>query len=206
VARDKEKVLIIAEKLNEKGKLTIHGSDRSHVRPNQDEKGHKAIVWGNKLMNYEKKEIGARHIFTIFPPKPNYIPTSSPALNRESDQIIQAKSLAPFILVFFAIPQKGVKVSLSLGINIDRLEKIPDDLLGYGLFPMRIHDILWCAYRTKGLVWPKVSQAFYTDGYDVPFVLGEEPGRYTLEVHQPVYSLVENKFSITINKIGDKLM
>lgn len=180
------------------GKLNIHGCGiatfRSHKRP----KDHSLIIKGNSLLDKEKKIVGARHLLSAFIKKPFYLP-NSPAFKRKSDYSIKAnEELAPFIIMFFAIPQSqtGLKINFNFSLPLDEMNKIPGDMLGGDLFPLRYHDIFWFAYRTKHINWPKNTLICYDDGYKVPVFVVIGKGQLKLKYRMPEYLLKDGQFTI----------
>lgn len=173
------------------GKISLHGRGITAIRNNNNPKDHKLIIKGNKLLNKERTEVGARHLFTAFLKEPDYLPKNSPALNRQSDYSMQYNNeLRPFVLVFYAIPQQGISVDFQFSLQIDEMDNVPDDFLGMHGFGLKYHDVIWFAYRTKNMdKWPKYTHFSYQDGYSVPIFVGTGPQEFRLEFRQPKYIL-----------------
>lgn len=194
--------LIGVEAIGE-GKVSLHGSGIVSIRPNDDPKGHKLRVNGNYLKDDKKKAIGLRHLFTVLMKKPKHQPETSQLVNRPSDYCIEANEvLKPTILVFFAVPQKGVTVNFEFSISMDDLVNGPNDFRGFGLFGLRYHDVIWFAYRTRYMeAWPKQAHICYLDGFTFPIFVGIAPGIFRLEYRQPEYSLDDNKLTIECHQV-----
>lgn len=191
--------LEFADKVGD-GKISIHGTGMTAIRPHLDQRSRKIIIKGNKLLNLDKNEIGARHLFTTFIKEPLYIPTNSPVFNRQSDYIIKSsEELKPLVLVFFAIPQKSLTINFHMSINTDLLNNIPDDFLGTVIISLKYHDVFCFAYRTKHMEkWPKYSHYIYSDGYLCPLFIGMEPGRFGIEIRMPKYQINQNNLSLEV--------
>jgi hypothetical protein len=153
------------------GKVSFHGSGMVAVRPDDDARGHRLIVKGHHLLNKKEGSAGVRHLFTIFMKEPGYEPETSHLYNRKSDYCIEAKEeLKPVIMMFFAVPQKGIKLSFQFNFHIDDLVEVPNAVLGLHGFGLRYHDVFWLAYRTKHMEkWPKYAHVCYHDGFTFPF-------------------------------------
>jgi hypothetical protein len=183
----------------ESGKLSIHGSGMCAFRSNDNTENRPLIIKGNKLLDLEKKESGARHLLTAFPREPYFLPIS-PAFNRSSDYSISTSRLRPFAIIFFAIPQtqKDLQVTFQSNFHIDDIESIPPEM-GWGAMRLKFHDVFWLVYRTKHMEkWPKKSQVIYGDGFVVPFFIGTGAGQFRLELKMPEYKLEENCLTVTV--------
>ncbi|MFA5840514.1 MAG: hypothetical protein WC890_07730 [Candidatus Margulisiibacteriota bacterium] len=199
----KENILEVVESPG-KGKISFHGSGQAHYKVNDVSNSAYFRVNGNILFDTDKNTVGARHLFTAFIKKPEYIPDKSKAFNRKHDHSFKADKIKPVIFVFFAVPQKGLNISFQLGFQCDDMESMPSDFLGCGMLPMRIHDIIWFAYRTKYLDdWPKYNHVSYSDGYKVPLFIGQADHSMRVELHSPMYSLDNNNFNINLNSQSD---
>lgn len=182
-----------------KGKISFHGSGRTHFKIHGMPNIPHLILNGNILYNKEQERIGARHLLTVFIKKPEYKPDNSPVFNRKHDQLFRTDKLKPTIFIFFAIPQKRLHISFNFGLQVKDMENIPNDILGYGLFPMRLHVIFWLAYRTKHLNdWPKYNYASFSDGYKVPLFIGQANHSMRVELCNPIYSLNEDNLHISL--------
>ena len=152
-----------------------------------------------KLLDLDKNEIGARHLFTAFPKEPSFQPTS-PLFNRPSDYPINTPKLEPFVIIFFAIPktQKGLELEFQSNFSIDDIETIPP-VGGWGVIELKLHNVFWYIYRTKHMnKWPKKSQIIFHDGCVVPFFIGTGVCQFRLELRNPKYHLSGNKLLVKI--------
>lgn len=153
------------------GKLSLHGSGMTAVRAHDNPKGHQLIVKGNHLR--KDFDLGVRHLFTAFTRRPHYLPERSPAFNRSSDYAMHAnEELRPFILFFLAVPLVVTQVEIDVLFPQEVLGDVPGDILGVQSFELRFHRIVWYAYRTKHLSWPRDSYFCYGDGYSIPLFVG----------------------------------
>lgn len=181
----------------EEGKLSIHGagmgSFRSHDKPNI----RPIIIKGNKLLDLGKSESGARHLLTAFMKEPLFLP-NSPALNRQSDYLINSsEKMGPFIVIFFAVPKtiKGLKLSIMPAFNVDDIDIPPRG--GFGIISLKYHDVIWYVYQTHNMEkWPKKYHISFYDGFFVPVIIGTKPGKFRLEFRKPIYELKNNEFTI----------
>lgn len=183
----------------ETGKLSIHGSGMCAFRPHDDMDNRPLLIKGNKLLDSEKNESGARHLFTVFPKEPSCLP-NSPAFNRLSDYSINTSKLEPYVIIFFAIPQTqcGLRVNFQTSFNINDLESVPPKG-GWGVIPLKFHDIFWFVYRTKYMEkWPKKSQIIYNDGFVVPFFIGTDVEKFRLEMRMPEYTLDKGCLTVKV--------
>lgn len=183
------------------GKISIHGSGIASIRPHLDPHNRQIIIKGNKLLNQEKNERGVRHLFTSFIKEPSYIPLNSPVFNRLSDFIMKYNGeLRPFVLVFLAIPQTNLELSFQISIDIDFLNRIPDDMfLGHANISLRYHNVYCYAYRTINMEkWPKYSHYVYSDGYVFPIFIGIEPNLLIVYARMPTYQIEQNILSIEV--------
>lgn len=182
-----------------KEKVSFHASGMVAIRPNNDPNGrHRLIVNGSHLMDKGRGIIGVRHLFTVLMKEPRYEPETSPLSNRESDYCLKANEvLKPSVLMFFAVPQKGIRVNFKFNIPSDDLINVPNDLLGMHNFGLRYHDVFWFAYRTRHMEkWPQKSHVCYLDGFTFPILIGVAPGVFRIEYRLPHYSLDKNKLGI----------
>lgn len=194
--------LAIVNPLENDGKLSVHGTGMTTYRAHSDNKGHQLIVKGNFLLNKESDKLGVRHLFTSFFQDPNFIPVSSPALNRESDYLLKSdKKIKPFVMTFFAVPTKKMSVEVNASFHVKDLESIPPET-GWGGFNLRYHTIVWFYYRTKHMdAWPQNTHICYYDGFEVPFFIGTGQGASRLEIRHPTYTLTDNNLTISIPMI-----
>lgn len=177
------------------GKLSLHGTGMVALRKHDDPTSRQLVIKGNLLK--EGRELRARHLFTVFPKEPFYLPANSPAFNRASDYSIQAnEDLRPFVLVFFAVPRMATEINFQFSLKNDQMVNIPNDILGMHSFALRYHHVVWFAYRTKHLVWPKYSHYCYGDGYWFPVFIGTSKEAFNIELRQPKYSLDGTKLTI----------
>ncbi len=182
------------------GKLSIHGSGIAAFRAHNEPQGHRLRIKGNQLFNAEKKESGARHLFTFFSKKPIEAVESSPPYNRRSDYIMETREHEPWVTLFFALPQVlgGLQTSFQIGFSMDDLKNIPPRS-GGGHFNLLHHDVFWFTYETKHMEdWPKKNQVFYYDGFLTPVIIGTDRGMYRLELRPPKYSLIGNSLSVEV--------
>lgn len=173
----------------EDGHVSFHGSGNAHIRSGNEI--YKLNIQGQHLLKPEQNEISLRHLFTLFPKKPEHIPASA-ALNRKSDQVItSSKPLKPFAVVAFALPRVGLNLNLQMSFDIGDLE--PEDIpgvMGIHLFPLIHHDILLIFYRTKNMnVWPKKNMLQYLDGIYVPIFIGQPERKINVEFRMPKYEI-----------------
>lgn len=181
------------------GKLSIHKDGMCAFRAHNDSKNRPLIIKGNKLMDAENNECGARHLFTIFSKEPSFSPGSA-LFNRETDYPINTEKMEPYVAIFFAIPQtqKGLQVNFQTSFNIDDLDNIPPKG-GWGIIELKHHDVFWYIYRTKHMEkWPKKNQVIYNDGFTVPFFIGTGECQFRLELRMPKYLLNDNNLSVQI--------
>lgn len=182
------------------GKLSIHGSGITAFRAHNTPGEHQLRIKGSQLLNVEKGQIGARHLFTFFSKKPVNAQVDSPPFNRRSDYVIDTKEFEPSVTLFFAIPQVpgGLQSSFQVSFSMDDLKTIPPSG-GGGHFNLLHHDIFWYTYTTKYMDdWPRKNQVFYYDGFLVPIMIGTGRGAYRLELRMPQYSLQGNLLSIIV--------
>ncbi|MEF3691703.1 MAG: hypothetical protein V3574_01435 [Candidatus Moraniibacteriota bacterium] len=184
------------------GHLSFHGSGQVHVKSG-DEK-YKLSIKGQHLLKREENDISLRHLFTLFPKKPEYIPISE-ALNRKSDQVVNSsESLKPFVAVAFALPRMGLKLNFMMSFNIDELENIPGGVLGTHLFPLVHHDIFMVFYRTKFMdEWPKRTMLQYLDGVTVPMFIGKPEKMLNVQYRIPKFDLKGNELSIELPSVAE---
>lgn len=180
------------------GHLSFHGSGQVHVRSGDDE--YKLVIDGQHILKSEKNDISLRHLFTLFPKKPEHIPTSV-ALNRKSDQLINSKKpLKPFAVIAFALPRVGYNLSFQMSFDIDDLE--PEDIpgiMGTHIFPLIHHDIFLIFYRTKNMnEWPKRNMLQYLDGIAVPVFIGQHERKIRVEFRMPKYAILDGELKIEL--------
>ncbi len=199
VKQDGQVGLAIVNPLENEGKLSIHGTGMATYRAHSNNKGHQLIVKGNFLLNQGLDKIGVRHLFTSFFQEPNYIPTSSLALNRQTDYLLKSdKELRPFVMTFFAVPTRKMSVEVNAGFHVDDLESVPPET-GWGGFNLLHHTIVWFYYRTKHMDdWPKNTHICYYDGFEVPFFIGTGKGSCRLEIRHPTYKFENDNLSISM--------
>lgn len=178
------------------GKLSLHGSGVTHVRPHGSSRANEFSIRGNELMNKDGERLGARHLMTIFLSEPKHR-AGSPALARQSDCIISTTQWSPVVVVFWAVPAtRPITVKIKGSFHVDDMEEDPPNG-GFGAFTMTHHAIVWFAYQTKHMDrWPFNSQACYSDGHTVPLFIGAGTGQMVLEGRQPTYSLIDNILTI----------
>lgn len=182
---------------DKEGHLSFHGHGQVHVK-NKNEKYQLAIP-GQHLLKLAENDISLRHLFTLFPKKPEYIPNSK-ALNRRSDQLVQSNQpLKPFVVVAFALPRVGLELNFQMGMQIDDMENISGDFLGMHLFPLVHHDIFLFFYRTKNMdEWAKRTMLQYFDGVHVPVFIGKPEKSLYVEFRLPKFNLEDKKLQIQL--------
>lgn len=180
------------------GKLSLHGSGITHVRPHNSYGTNEFTISGAALKDPNGEALGVRHLVTLFISEPNHIP-SSPANARKSDYTITTATKQPYILVFWAVPLQSIDIiKINYSFHVDDIESVPPDA-GWGGFSLLNHGIIWLAYRTKHMSsWPISTQACYLDGSLVPMFIGTGVGTYRLELKQPRYLLTGNELEISL--------
>lgn len=186
-------------KLNQdkEGHLSFHGSGQVHVK-NKDEK-YQLPINGQYLLKPDENNISLRHLFTLFPKKPEYIPASE-VLKRKSDQVAKSsESLKPFVIIAFALPRVGLNLNFTMGFNVDDLETIPGGMLGIHSFSLIHHDIFMIFYRTKFMNnWPKKTMLQYLDGVTVPIFIGESERMISVQFRRPSFNLNNKDLEIKL--------
>lgn len=180
------------------GKLSLHGSGVTHVKPYDSSRPNEFSIRGNVLRSLEGNTLSVRHLVTIFLSEPKHKPNSPPGARR-SDGVITTKHWHPYVLVLWAVPAaKPMTVSVSHAFHEDDLEEVPPNA-GWGAFTMALHSIVWFAYRTKYMErWPRNTHACYSDGHTVPLIFGTGPGQFRLEYRRPNYTLTDDRLSIAL--------
>ena len=175
-------------------KLSIHGSGMAKIAPNI----HELVVHGSILLDRSKKMIGARHLFTAQLAKPFVLPRS-PALERKGDYVIKTGALAPFVVIFFAIPRvKTLTRAIQIRLCTNDLETVPPSS-GGGTFELVLHQVFWLAYRTKHMEeWPESTHVCYHDGCVAPVLIGEGGRMVRMELRTPVYEVSEAQVSVKL--------
>ena len=186
---------------DEDGHLSFHGSGQAHVRSKSNTK--KLVIRGHHLLKPESKELSLRHLFTVMPKQPDYVPLS-PALALKGDQLIKSiKPIRPFVAVAFALPKKGLKLNFQGSMHIDEMEEIPGAFLGNSVFPLIHHDIFIFFYYTKHMEsWPKRNMLQYLDGILVPVFKGRPNRAIQADFIVPEYRLDGNTLTINLNMSG----
>lgn len=182
---------------DKEGHISFHGHGQVHIK--ERDEPYKLPVLGQHLLKIEGKDIGLRHLFTIFPKKPSFLPPSQ-ALNRNSDQLIKSNEiLRPFVMVAFALPRKGFRLNFHMSFDIEDLETIPGGMLGFHSFPLLHHGVFVILYRTKNMNdWPKRSMLQYLDGITVPLFFGKPDRMISVQFRQTSFSLAESDLNITL--------
>lgn len=180
------------------GKLSLHGSGVTHVRPYERSGTNGISIRGNELRSRDGDRLGARHLMTILPSEPKHRPNSPPGA-RQSDGVITTKYWHPYVIIFWAVPaSQPLTVNIQSSFEVDDLEEVPPNS-GWGGFSMVHHSIVFFAYRTKHMErWPLNSQAFYSDGHTVPMVVGTGVGKFRVEYRVPTYTLTNDILSIQL--------
>lgn len=158
------------------GHLSIHKSGQTRITSSEGDE--KLIINGNYLFDRDKKSAGIRHLFTLFSKKVETEPVSG-AGARKSDFIIEShKPLRPFVLVAIAIPNPVTEINFQPSFNIEDLDEIPGDIMGFINVSLVYHDVFIFAYRTKNMdTWPKKHMIQYTDGTVIPLFFGTKNNR-----------------------------
>ena len=187
-------------------KLSLHGSGVTKFRKSGVLIDPERIE-GLHLLNAKENIIGPRHLFTALTSEPKHLPVSK-FMNRPSDSMICAHEHKPFVIMFFAIPQRPIPLQIQFMPNFN-IEFFGDDFLkniGFGSFSLWHHDVLWFTYKTKDLTrWPKNSQIFYHDGFMVPIFIARKTDAtssvkelMTVVLKKPEYELQDNNLSLIL--------
>ena len=103
------------------GKLSLHGSGVTHVKPHDGNDPNGFIIRGNILKNSETATLGMRHLATIFMSEPKHKP-SSPAFARASDWTFRATTMQPLVVVFWAVPLASrLNIAIEGSFHVDDL-------------------------------------------------------------------------------------
>jgi len=191
-----QKPVLLRYQAAAQGKLSLHGSGVTHVRPYESPQQNVFSIRGNVLRSSDT--LGVRHLVTIFLSEPRHKPNSQ-ALARRSDYVMNTKQWHPYVLILWAAPaSRPITVTVRGSFHEDELEEVPPNG-GWGAFTMALHSIVWFAYRTKHMErWPRNAQACYSDGHTVPVFIGTGPGEFRLEYRKPQYGMVDNQISIAL--------
>jgi hypothetical protein len=110
-----------------------------------------------------------------------------------------AKELKPYVLIFWAVPgTRKLTVNIESQWHVDDIESVPPEL-GMGSFGLRVHNVIWFAYRTKHMNrWPAVSHLCFHNGYHVPALIGTGEGQCRLELTAPRYELAGDELRVTL--------
>ncbi len=194
-----QKLIFLSYQSGGDGKLSLHGSGVTHVRPYDRSGTNGFSIRGNELRSRDGDRISARHLMTIFPSEPKHRP-NSPAGARKSDEVLTTKYWHPYVIIFWAVPaNQPLTVNVRCSFEVDDLEEMPPNS-GWGGFSMVHHSIVFFAYRTKHMErWPLNSQAFYSDGHTVPMVVGTGAGQFRVEYRVPEYTLNDGTLSIQMD-------
>lgn len=190
--------ILLSYKSGGRGKLSLHGSGISHVRPYESAGRNEFSIHGNALKATDGQSLGVRHLLTLFLPEPYHRP-ESPAMARKSDYVLQSKQLHPYVIVFWAVPAvRPLTVTVTGSFHVDDLEEVPPNG-GWGAFNLLLHSVVWFAYRTKHMAhWPRSAQACYHDGQLVPLLIGTGLGTFRLELRRTTFTLSETQLIIAI--------
>ena len=197
VAQNQQPVLLSYQAAGP-GKLSLHGSGVTHVRPYESPRPNEFSIRGNVLRAATGDMLGVRHLLTVFLSEPSHNP-NSPAMARKSDYVMLTKQWHPYVIAFWAVPAaRSVTVNVRGSFHADDLEEIPPNG-GWGAFTLALHAIIWFAYRTKHMDrWPRNTQACYSDGHTVPLLIGTGAGAFRLEYRQPTYALTDDRLEIAL--------
>jgi hypothetical protein len=195
---DQQQAVLLSYQASGQGKLSLHGSGVTHVRPYDSTSANEFAIRGNQLKAPTGESLGVRHLLTIFPAEPTHKP-SSPATARRTDCVMTTKEWHPLVFIFWAVPLlRSFTVSVSGVFHADDLQEIPPNS-GFGAFGLALHALVWFAYRTKHMDrWPKHSQACYADGHTVPLLIGTGPGCFRLEGRRPNYTFENTRLTIAL--------
>jgi hypothetical protein len=204
VSKDDSSIAAFKSTLDSK-KLSLHRSGITKYYQN-DNLNDSVRIEGMFLIDHKNQEIGARHLFTIYPTEPKKISINSLYGKREGDVLINSTEYHPFVLMFFAIPQQPMplkpRIEAIFNIN-DFPNGIPN--IGCESFSLAYHNILWVAYRTKNMDhWPLSNLVSFHDGYYVPTFLGDESSenennpKMKVGLEEPHYQLNGVDFKLTL--------
>ena len=195
---ENENPVLLSYQASGPGKLSLHGSGVTHVRPFRSQSPNEFSIQGNELKSKTGEMLSVLHLLTIFPSEPSLKP-NSPALARKTGWLMTTKQWHPYVVIFWAVPIAAIsKVEVGGSFQVEDLEEVPPNG-GWGCFNMSLHTIVWFAYRTKHMnKWPLNSQASYNNGYTVPVLIGTDVGKFRLEYRQPNYELNDTQLSIKI--------
>jgi hypothetical protein len=134
----------------------------------------------------------------VFPTQPTHLPASA-ANNRQSDCSLQVPELKPYVLIFWAVPSvRALRVNVLASFHVDDLESVPPES-GFGAFGLRMHNVVWFAYRTKHMArWPAESHLSFHDGFHTPVIVGTGEGACRLELRASTYNLANDNLQIAI--------
>lgn len=179
------------------GHLSFHGHGQVHVKPKEGL--YQLPIQGQHLLKLTEKDISLRHLFTLFPKKPEHMPVPE-ALKRKGDQIVQSSEIfRPFVVAAFALPRIGLQLNFQMSFEIDDLETVPGGMLGTYLFPLVHHDIFMMFYRTKNMNdWPKRSMLQYLDGVSVPLFFGKPDRMISVQFRQPQFTISGKNLNIVL--------
>ncbi|MDO8513575.1 MAG: hypothetical protein Q7S37_03670 [bacterium] len=190
---------------NSSGHLSVHASGQTRIT--SSEYDDKLIINGHHLLKKVEKDISLRHLFTMFPRKPDKAPNSEAGARKSDVTANTSKKIRPFVILAYALPRVGFKVKFQASFCIDDLETedIPG-ILGVITFPLIHHDIFMVIYRTKFMdEWPKKHIVQYTDGIIVPMFFGESDRKIRVEFKIPEFSLQNNELGIKIQCARDEI-
>lgn len=176
--------------------LSIHAAGKLHVKK-QKVSEYSPVLVGNKLADLPNKVLSVRHLFSAIFPEPNHLPVS-PAGNRKSDFIINAKNQNPFSVACFAIPKGIPNISLQFSFHLDDIDTVPPD---GGVINVELvhHIVMMVFFKPKEVTdWPDTPYLIYSDGYIAPFLLSQKNENLLIELREPLYNLDSNN-NLTIN-------
>lgn len=191
-------------------KLSIHNSGLIKFRHN-DFQFDPLRIKGNHLVNFENKDAGLRHLFTVVIDDPKVItPEESPYGSRPSDFTIIAQNPKSFVIIFYAIPQLEksltTHIQLVLDNNLSREEVLSK--IGIENFSLGYHDIAMIMYEFSPK-FPKNPLVFYHDGLTIPMPFEIERSEETklskvkLIAQIPGFKFENNELNISISFEGD---
>lgn len=189
--------ILLSENLGADGKLSLHGSGVSHIRPFDATGRFEFSISGLPLKNQESGDLSVRHLVTFYLPEPKSPGQQISA--RKSDLVFSSKEHHPWVMVFWAHPSFSVSaVEIVFKFKIEELAEFPPHS-GWGAFTLALHTVVWLIYRTKHMDdWPLSGQACYLDGYVVPLLVGTGKGKFRLDLQRPNYSLSGTRLKIEL--------
>lgn len=195
---------------SDSSKLSIHNSGVVKFRHN-DFQFDPLRIKGNHLVNFENKNAGLRHLFTILinDPKKNSL-GESPYGSRSGDFSIIANNPNSFAIIFYAIPQLMKPLTTKIQLVFDKKNKPENNIYKIGIenFPLGFHDIAMIMYEYSP-EFPSGPIVFYDDGLRIPIPFEEEYNEKTklskikIIEQVPAFQFENNELTISISFEGD---